>query len=80
MTSQTVPTAWPTEVLYRFLTIVGATVDIVPQPAVGLPDRHAAVCRGCEADYTYAVGVSYDLKKWAQGHSETCRALARPTT
>ncbi|MFK4223414.1 hypothetical protein [Streptomyces sp. NPDC019890] len=79
MSSQPITTAWPYEVLYRFLTIVGATVDVIPQSTAVLPERHAAVCRGCDASYTYAVGVSHDLKKWAQAHSETCRALPRPT-
>ncbi|WP_406269872.1 hypothetical protein OHT93_17325 [Streptomyces sp. NBC_00191] len=78
MTSQTT-TTWPTDVLYRFLTIVGATVDVVPAPTVAVPDRHAAVCRGCDARHTNAIGVSHDLMEWAQTHSETCRALPRPT-
>ncbi|NUL02909.1 hypothetical protein HRW07_06550 [Streptomyces lunaelactis] len=78
MTSQ-IATTWPTDVLLRFLTIVGATVDVVPQPTTALPDRHAAICRGCEASYFNHVGVSYDLKDWAQTHSGTCRALPRPT-
>ncbi|WP_406303803.1 hypothetical protein OHA61_17480 [Streptomyces sp. NBC_00885] len=79
MTSQTIPQAWPADVLFRFLTVVGATVDVVPQPTRALPDRHAAVCRGCEASYLTSVGVSYDLKDWAQTHSSNCRALPRPT-
>ncbi|WP_327324678.1 hypothetical protein OG735_20805 [Streptomyces sp. NBC_01210] len=79
MTSLTTTIAWPADVLYRFLTIVGATVDVIPQPTRALPDRHAAVCRGCDATYTSAVGVSHDLKEWAQTHSGTCRALPRPT-
>ncbi|MBT2509664.1 hypothetical protein J7I98_28085 [Streptomyces sp. ISL-98] len=79
MTSQTIETAWPAEVLFRFLTIVGATVDVIPQPSQSLPHRHAATCRGCEATNFNAIGVSNDLKKWAQAHSENCRALPRPT-
>ncbi|MET7715274.1 hypothetical protein [Streptomyces sp. NPDC005407] len=78
MTSQTA-TTWPTDVLYRFLTIVGATVDVVPQPSDALPDRHAAICRGCDATYPNAIGVSHHLKDWAQTHSQTCRAMPRPT-
>ncbi|MET7715870.1 hypothetical protein [Streptomyces sp. NPDC005407] len=78
MPSQTIPTAWPAYVLYRFLTIVGATVDVTPQPTTALPDRYAAVCQGCHATFTSAVGVSHAIKKWAQSHSETCRALPRP--
>ncbi|MFI1397807.1 hypothetical protein [Streptomyces sp. NPDC020681] len=72
-------TAWPANVLFRFLTIVGATVDIAPQPTAALPDRHAAVCRGCDASYPDANSASHNVKGWAQAHSETCRALPRPT-
>ncbi|MDQ0941722.1 hypothetical protein [Streptomyces sp. V1I1] len=73
-------TAWPANVLFRFLTIGGATVDIAPQPTTALPDRYAAVCGGCEASYTNPTGMSHNVKSWAQAHSETCRALPRPTT
>ncbi|MFF4228007.1 hypothetical protein [Streptomyces sp. NPDC001820] len=79
MTSQTIPADWPACVRFRFLTIVGATVDVMPQPIVAAPDSHEAFCRGCDASYSSATGVNAELKKWAQAHSETCRALPRPT-
>ncbi|MER7662806.1 hypothetical protein [Streptomyces sp. NPDC096193] len=72
-------TAWPANVLYRFPTIVGATVDVIPQPSANYPDRHASVCQGCDETYDNPACGMHQLKGWAQAHPETCRALPRPT-
>ncbi|NGO76771.1 hypothetical protein G6045_14005 [Streptomyces sp. YC504] len=69
---------WPEDVLYRFLTIVGATVDITYLP----DDSYRAHCTGCDSEVNPEHATDYDLnqrvKPWAQKHSETCRALRLP--
>ncbi|MFG2194970.1 hypothetical protein [Streptomyces sp. NPDC048639] len=80
MTSQTNAVAWPEGVLYRYATIVGATVDVIACTEGG----YEAVCRGCDAPYTpspvaSAEGMQKWVQPWAQEHSTTCRALPRPT-
>ncbi|MFH8564986.1 hypothetical protein [Streptomyces sp. NPDC017988] len=73
-------TAWPTGVRYRYLNIVGATVDVI-RTDTGCE----GLCRGCDAHERYqgsADTVDWSLKRriqpWAQTHSETCRALPYP--
>jgi hypothetical protein len=65
-----------TDVLARFLTIGGATVEIT-QADDGL--NRIAHCKGCNAEYeTHSIRTYYAEEKsntWAQEHAETCRAM-----
>lgn len=78
-------TAWPEGVIGRYLTVGGATVDLIEG------DIHVTVtCQACPD----ASWIAYDSpsgsdnpdrKKaveragdWAQGHAETCRAMPKP--
>ncbi|HET6359174.1 hypothetical protein [Streptomyces sp.] len=79
MTRQTSTAAWPASVLFRFLTIGGATVDISPTDG---PGCHRAHCNGCAATSQTrrgSDGLANSVKPWAQAHAETCRAMPRPT-
>ncbi|MFP8904798.1 hypothetical protein [Streptomyces atacamensis] len=72
-TAEAVETAWPEGVDLRYLTLVGATVDLYDAD-----ESHPAACLGCgdsasETDW-------HQAKAWAQSHAERCRALPRPTT
>ncbi|MBT2402836.1 MULTISPECIES: hypothetical protein [unclassified Streptomyces] len=79
MTSQT---EWPAGVIARYLTkaaeITGdhqATVDVKQ-----VRDETTATCRGCERDISrYLNYMTEGVKRDAQKHSETCRAIPRPT-
>ncbi|MDK0524986.1 hypothetical protein [Streptomyces sp. ML-6] len=91
MTTQ--PTTWPENVIARYLTVGGATVDITYMPADGL----RAVCQGerCPWQDREFTGTAYDdsvedvdrkittallpLQIRAQRHAETCRAMPKPT-
>lgn len=87
MTTQTqTQTAWPENVIARYLTDAGKaladptiTVDLIEDPGIS---GISGVCRGCEN--TLADSIYYghpDLstgRHWAQEHAETCRALPKP--
>jgi hypothetical protein len=82
------------EIIARYLTVGGATVDIAHDTlylADTEPNVSVARCGGCAAycneewgQYasTYDNGSSaadYEPRKWAQAHAEKCRAMPRPT-
>ncbi|MEU1293038.1 hypothetical protein ABZ439_11490 [Streptomyces sp. NPDC005840] len=75
---------WPEDVIARYLTVGGATVDTVETSKALI-----STCCGCHArdvdyfdpmcsgqrmeDYTRG-----QANAWAQAHAEKCRALPRP--
>lgn len=91
-TSQPTPAPWPDNVIARYLTVGGATVD--------LTHRHSETrskCSGCGThkdhttkDFYYSHGepvyfqnrdtADHNAREWAQTHAETCRAIPRPDT
>lgn len=67
--------AWPDGVIARYLTVAGATVDLIKtKPDSGYVD--GGDCTGCgyHIDWTTVNSARYK----AQTHAETCRALPRP--
>ncbi|MFD5510765.1 hypothetical protein ACFWIB_23755 [Streptomyces sp. NPDC127051] len=79
----TAQTAWPAGVIARYLTkaaeITGdhdATVDVSQDP-----DETTATCRGCQRDISrYRNYMTEAVKRDAQKHAETCRAIPRPAS
>ncbi|MGV9275953.1 hypothetical protein [Streptomyces griseosporeus] len=69
---QTAPSsAWPEGVVARYLTLVGATVDV---RANGPHSRFE--CTGCPIDSgPWPHNMAHER---AQAHAEKCRALPRP--
>jgi hypothetical protein len=65
-------TPWPSKVTHRFLTVVGATVDLRPYDA----DGSIGTCTGCDKEVWR--GTTAYTKEEAQKHAERCRALPRP--
>jgi len=65
---------WPEGVLFRYLTIVGATVDL--RRAAHDPAGLQGDCTGC--GNTVGPDLPYLTKQAAQAHAEQCRALQRP--
>lgn len=74
MTTQT--TSWPENVTARFLTIGGATVDLL---AADKWNPAQALCLGCGTSNRDGGPGSIDPKRWAQTHAETCRAIPKPS-
>lgn len=77
-TQQAIPPAvytqpWPVGVIGRYLTIVGATVD-VKRAADG--EGATSKCTGC-GEYEFPNTPSY-IREQAQAHAERCRALPVP--
>lgn len=84
-------TTWPESVIARYLNLAGATVDITDDSQIA---RVSARCLGCLWGDYYSTGGMYDdtaeqdaervaevlpaVRKLAQSHSETCRALPNP--
>jgi hypothetical protein len=62
---------WPEGVIARYLTTVGATVDLR-----GTRDSASYKCWGCD-DSTALYGERR-TRELAQDHAEKCRALPRP--
>ncbi|WP_225811306.1 hypothetical protein [Streptomyces spinosus] len=70
------PTPWPEGTIARYLTVVGAYVDIT-----GEVSEADGICHGCETTPVQSGYISSHIdvvRVWAQGHAETCRALPRP--
>lgn len=72
--------AWPEGVIARYLTVAQATVDIRHDSGVRIT---RALCTGCGSseaeDYADGPGwADHAVRKWAQKHAESCRALPRP--
>lgn len=84
-------TAWPENVIARYLNAVGATVDITDDSHIG---RVSVRCQGCTwADHYNTGGLIDDTdaqnaervaaimpgaRQLTQSHAETCRALPNP--
>ncbi|MFB7292061.1 hypothetical protein [Actinacidiphila glaucinigra] len=64
-------TPWPAGVLYRYLTLFGATVDITKSG-----DYYVPTCTGCDA--STLPDTVRKTQDWAQAHSARCRALPHP--
>ncbi|GFH36613.1 hypothetical protein [Streptomyces pacificus] len=80
MTQTDRQTAWPEGVTARYLTIAGATVDITGDDYG--THRPNARCGGCPqtfATHSHCITSLAMAHRWAQEHSEKCRALPRPT-
>ncbi|MFD7065916.1 hypothetical protein ACFV97_01615 [Streptomyces sp. NPDC059913] len=92
MTTQTA--TWPENVIARYRTVGGATVDITHDTLYLYdtePNVSTAQCGGCEAysneewgPHAYrhdngSSGADSDARQWAQAHAETCRAMPKPT-
>ena len=62
---------WPDGVIARYLTVVGATVDVR-----GSDNNVSMTCLGCSLHHSaFGEQRTHEL---AQGHAEKCRALPRP--
>lgn len=72
---QAEPEAWPEGVIARYLTVVGATVDLTTD-GTSRDYIDATDCTGCgwHNGYTTTKAARYE----AQVHAEKCRALPRP--
>ncbi|MGW4222987.1 hypothetical protein ACWEG1_05970 [Streptomyces bauhiniae] len=89
--TQPTPTQWPDDVLARYLTVVGAHVDITH---TSHSDYVVSTCHGCETTHDIFTGGSLDdppeqedarvdralpeAHEWTQEHAENCRATPRP--
>ncbi|MBX9392252.1 hypothetical protein K4749_01225 [Streptomyces sp. TRM72054] len=62
---------WPEGVIARYLTLVGATVDLR-----GRDENTSATCTGCGERIT--LFGERRTRELAQAHAERCRALPRP--
>ncbi|MET9012304.1 hypothetical protein ABZX74_15500 [Streptomyces olivaceoviridis] len=70
------PAPWPEGTIARYLTVVGAYVDIT-----GEAYDADGICHGCETTPVQSGYISrtiHVVRAWAQLHAETCRALPRP--
>jgi hypothetical protein len=88
-TDETLTAPWPADVVARYVTVAGATVDI---SAIEHSTSHSATCHGCKAqqlltgasldDYHTVEYITetteQDARRWAQAHAETCRAMPKP--
>lgn len=80
MTQQPVTTPrqapWPDGVIARYLTVAGATVDLVDRTEESYW-RYNTACGGCPHKDSF---LSVEpARRDAQTHAERCRALPRPT-
>ena len=93
MSSIQQPAAWPEGVIARYLTVGGATVDLVDNRG---SDRISATCMGTLCGWkkdTFLEGMTDDTPEekqyrferrlpWAQcdaqAHAERCRAMPKP--
>jgi hypothetical protein len=74
MTTQT--DTWPENVLARYLTIGGATVNLYNADQWS---PVSATCAGCSTSNLDGGPDAINPKKWAQAHAERCRAMPKPT-
>lgn len=76
MTTDTT-TAWPEGVIARYLTVGGATIDVIDKGDGHYPAwRYEMACRGCPDE----LSDSHEslIRRRAQEHAETCRAMPCP--
>lgn len=80
-------TPWPTDVIARYLTAAGATVELIDGPS-----HITGTCNGCPKEawpskfhydpsctgYRMEEWVRSGAAEWAQAHAAKCRALPRP--
>ncbi|GGK94238.1 hypothetical protein Ppa06_64560 [Planomonospora parontospora subsp. parontospora] len=70
--------AWPEEVIARYLTVAGATVDITAPVASGRYQRAVAACTGCTTtrDYEWATyRWGQDSRTWVEFRDATTARL-----
>lgn len=82
----------PENLIARYLTVGGATVDVIATKYVDVDPNHRADCNGCgkyeetaeahtEARYErYVRETTEKIRQWAQAHAEYCRAMSMETT
>lgn len=74
-------TPWPDGVIARYLTVGGATVDVIPD---GPGQITSAKCTACPYSgwevWTTDNGryAETEARRLAQSHAERCRAMPRP--
>jgi hypothetical protein len=80
-------TATPQNLIARYLTVGGATVDITATEYTHADPNRRADCNGCgeyeettqdhsEARYKrYVQKTTREIREWAQAHAEMCRAM-----
>ncbi|GAA2629815.1 hypothetical protein [Streptomyces axinellae] len=66
---------WPEGVIARYLTVAGATVDVIDK-GEDTYWRYELVCRSCPE--TFDDSNEYEVRDRAQSHAESCRAMPRP--
>jgi hypothetical protein len=75
-------TTWPEGVIARYLTVGGATVDILDKKDEhDEPGEYVARCTGCTADWSNTRSdwnLQFQVRPWAQAHAEKCRAMPKP--
>ncbi|MYS15030.1 hypothetical protein GTW73_13850 [Streptomyces sp. SID4982] len=67
--------AWATNVIARYLTVAGATVDIT-DAGEETYWRYNLACTGCSK--TGMDSDEFSIRRDAQSHAERCRAMPRP--
>lgn len=87
MTTQTTSTAWPEGVIARYLTVVGATVDLTHRLTVHNPPQPyatLATCTACPATEEFShyrtnwsVGASFNEDGGEEHEPEAADAQAR---
>ncbi|MFE9256243.1 hypothetical protein [Streptomyces sp. NPDC006879] len=75
--STPITTAWPTDAVYRYLNLAGATIDVLQVPGT-VPAT--ALCGGCDWTTNHPQGPVWALRESAQRHADKCRALPRPAS
>lgn len=70
-------TAWPENVIARYLTLANATVDLIRTNDSSPDYIDRGHCTGCGHSISW-MREEYGREQ-AQSHAETCRALPRPT-
>ena len=71
------PTAEKPNVLIRFLTQGGATVELTEAIRAGRGTTYPFECLGCGYDFDNYSSF-YDAREFANEHAEKCRAMPRP--
>lgn len=78
MTTQTETAAWPENVIARYLTVGGATVDVTDQGEDSYW-RYETQCTGCPHKDGFLTAGGSSARRDAQAHAERCRAMPKPT-
>ncbi|MEU3990131.1 hypothetical protein AB0F24_17440 [Streptomyces platensis] len=71
------PAAEQPNVLMRFLTQGGATVELTKAVRAGRGTTYPFECLGCGYDFDNYSSI-VDAREYANDHAEKCRAMPRP--